>query len=102
MRGRNNVMNKILMSILVSGLLVLALPGRAGPVSVGDNDSLRSILTAQMGKRVAVKIKSGEEMTGTVRAVTKDLTHLGELAGKEFYDAVIVNKAIEAVIIRVK
>lgn len=96
------MINKILMSFLVSGLLLVALPGRADPVSVGDKDSLRSILTAQLGKRVAVKIKSGEELSGTVRAVTKDLTHLGELAGKEFYDAVIVNKAIEAVVIRVK
>lgn len=96
------MINKILMSILVSGLMLTALPGRADPLSVGDNDSLRSILTAQVGKRVAVKTKSGEELTGTVRAVTKNLTHLGELAGKEYYDAVIVNKAIEAVIIRVK
>ena len=96
------MLNKILLSILVSGLLLLALPGRADPLSVGDNDTIRSILTAQQGKRVAVKIKSGEELTGTVRAVTGKLTHLGELAGKEYYDAVIVNKAIESVIIRVK
>lgn len=94
--------HKILMSILVSLMLLVALPGRAEPLSVGNNDSIGSILTAQMGKRVAVKIKSGEEYTGTVRTVTKELTHLGELAGKEFYDAVIVNKAIEAVVIRVK
>ena len=94
--------NKFLMSILVSGLLVSALPGRADPLSVGNNDSINSILTGQMGKRVSVKVKSGEEYTGTVRAVTKKLTHLGELTGKEYFDAVIVNKAIEAVVIRVK
>jgi len=92
----------ILMSILVSILLLIALPGRADPLTVGNNDSINSILTAQMGKRVAVKVTSGEEYTGTVRAVTKKLTHLGELTGKEYYDAVILNKAIVAVVIRVK
>ena len=94
--------NKILMSILISGFIIAAIPARADPITVGDNDSILNVLTAQMGKRVSVKIKSGEELTGTVKAVTKRLVHLGELTGKEYYDAVIVNKAIEAVIIRVK
>ena len=94
--------NKILMAVLITGFCVAALQVRADPISVGEKDSISSILTAQKGKRVSVKVKSGEELTGTVMTVTKKLTHLGELAGKEYYDAVIANKAIEAVVIRVK
>ena len=96
------MIKKFLMSMLISCFIVAALPGRADPISVGDGDTITSVLTAQKGKRVSIKIKSGEELTGTVKSVTKKLTHLGELAGKEYYDAVIVNKAIEAIVIRVK
>ena len=63
---------------------------------------MTNVLKAQMGKRISIKTKSGNELSGKVVLVGKKLTHLGELTGKEFYDAVIVNKDIEAVIIRTK
>lgn len=96
------MLNNILKITLVTGLITIAVPVYADTISVGDKDTIESILAAQSGKRVAVKIKSGQELAGTVMSVTKELTHLGELAGKEYYDAIVVNKAIEAVIFRVK
>ena len=100
--GRKNMINKILVSALLFGFIVVTVPARADSITVGDKDTIEDVLTAQSGKRVSIKIKSGQELTGTVRSVSGELTHLGEIAGKEYFDAVVINKAIEAVIIRVK
>lgn len=96
------MINKILVSALLFGFIVVTVPARADSITVGDKDTIEDVLTAQSGKRVSIKIKSGQELTGTVRSVSGELTHLGEIAGKEYFDAVVINKAIEAVIIRVK
>ena len=74
----------------------------ADTISINDDDSIKTVLTAQMGKRVSIKTKSGQELSGTVTTVTDKLTHIAKLTGKEFYDAIVVNSNIEAVIIRTK
>ena len=74
----------------------------AEPVSISEGDSLKSVLTAQLEKRVIIRTKSGSELTGTVKAVTDKLTHLAEISGREFFDAIIDNEKIEAVIIRTR
>ena len=83
-------------------MLAISSVSWADTISINDDDSIKTVLTAQIGKQVSIKINSGQELTGTVTTVTDKLTHLAKLAGKEFYDAVVVNKNIEAVIIRTK
>ena len=92
----------LLPAVLSSALMVLSPGASADPLSVGGADSLQEVLRAQVGKRVALKIRSGEELAGTLKSVNGEVVHLGELTGKEFYDAVIEVEAIEAVVIRVK
>jgi hypothetical protein len=58
---------------------------------------LVDVLTENTGKRVALKLVSGEEVEGTVTAVGKELVHLSRLSGKEYYDAVISLDKITAV-----
>jgi len=41
-------------------------------------------------------------MNGAVTKVTRDMPHLSELAGREFYDAVVPLDRINAVVIRVR
>ena len=96
------MLKNILVVFLFSSLMISSISTWAEPISVGDRDTIEKVLKVQIGKRVSIRTSSGGELGGKVISVSKKLTHLGELSGKEFYDAVIVNKQIEAVIIRTK
>lgn len=87
---------------LLCWLLAFASITGAAPLAVGKDDTVTSVLAAQKGKRVTIKLKAGDELTGTVVEASAELLHLGELAGKEFFDAVIPVDKIGAVIIRTK
>ena len=88
--------------ILLAGILMLSNAAIAEPLSVKADDSIAGVLKAHDGKRITVKLNSGEELTGTVGMVNNDLVHLRELSGKEFFDAVVVTNDISAIIIRTK
>ena len=80
--------------------LIAANPAWADPVSIHAGDTLQSQIEGQKGKRVTLRLISGEDITGTVRDTTKELVQLGELSGKEFYDAVIDISKVSALIVR--
>jgi hypothetical protein len=71
-------------------------------LKVGGNDTVESILKGQMGNRVVVRLRAGQEITGTVRVVNGRIVQLGSLAGRELFDAVVPLEAVEAVMIRTK
>ena len=92
-----------LTSIVLFGLALAAAPASlAQELRVGANDTVQTVLAAQKGKRVAVRVRSGQEFTGTVHEVTGRLVHLGAISGKEFFDAVVPLEAIDAVLVRTK
>jgi hypothetical protein len=70
-------------------------------LTVGKDDTVRSVLAAHVGKRVTLKLDA-DELTGIVRSVGDHTVHLGELTGKEFFDAVVDLDEVSAVLIRVK
>jgi len=81
----------------------LALPALAQEASIGPNDSIQSVLAAQKGKRVTVRLRGGgQELTGVVRDANTRAAVIGALAGREFFDAVVALDAVEAVIVRTK
>ena len=80
--------------------LILSCGAYAEPLAITGSDTIDTILTAQKGKRVTIKLKAGDDLTGIVGEVNKEVVQLRELTGKEYYDAVVVLKGIEAVIIR--
>lgn len=89
--------------ILIFVHLLISMPfAFAQSLEISNRDSIESVLRDQMGKRVAIKLDSGQELSGIVKQVTDDLTQLTELTGMEFYDAVIVNDEILAIVIRTK
>jgi hypothetical protein len=49
-----------------------------------------------------VKLGPGDEITGVVKLVTPQVVHLGEIAGREFFDAAVDTKRVVAVLVRVK
>ena len=93
-------MRNILAAIACTALLCFS--AHAQDVSIAANDTKQSILAAQKGKRVTVRLRSGQEMTGTVREANVNLVVLGAVTGREFFDAVVPLEAVEAVLIRTK
>jgi hypothetical protein len=64
--------------------------------------TMREVLWENTGKRVALRLASGEEIEGTVTMVGNSLAHISKLAGKEFYDAVVSIEKISAVRIKMR
>jgi hypothetical protein len=92
------------MRLLLVGLLCLfiSVPVLAQEVSVSSSDNTQSVIAAQKGKRITLRLRSGQELTGTVHESTGALVVLGAITGREFFDAVIPIDAVEAVLIRTK
>jgi hypothetical protein len=91
------------MRLLVITALCLAIAQAfAQGISVSPGDTIQSVVVAQKGKRVTLRLQSGQELTGTLRESTDRLVVLAELSGREFFDAVVPIVAIEAVIVRTK
>jgi F0F1-type ATP synthase delta subunit len=91
----------ILIAAVLGGLMSVAV-ATAEPLTLGQDDTVGKVLTAQKGKKVTIRLGSGEDLSGTVKEVNGSLVQLSELSGKEFYDAVIALQSITAVIVRVK
>lgn len=91
-----------LSAALVSLGLVCAPGSFAEAPAVKAGDTLQQVLEAQVGKKVTIRLGGGDELTGKVAAVTKDLLHLSGLTGRDFFDAVIDVSKIQAVVVRAK
>lgn len=74
----------------------------ADPLAIDAGDDVGTLLNKYQGKRVTLRLVSGEEITGTVRLVSARLVHISELASREFYDAAVVTSSIAAVIVRTR
>ena len=82
--------------------VLLCAPAYAQSPEIADTDTIASVLVAHKGKRVQLRLRSGQDLDGTVKAVTPRLVHLATLSGREFFDAVIALEAIEAIQIRTR
>jgi hypothetical protein len=93
-----------LVSALVLGttLIFSAAAANSAELTISANQTVENVLSAQQGKRVTVRLNSGQELTGTVKSVTPKLVHIAAISGKEFFDAVVPLEAVEAVLIRTR
>ena len=94
--------NFVSAALLGLALSVTANIATAQELKIGANDSVQSVLAAQKGKRVTVRVRSGQEFTGIMRDVTGRLVQIGAVSGREFFDAVVPLEAIDAVLVRTK
>jgi len=90
----------IAMGVISLGLACAA--PAAAQLEVGAGDTVESVLKAQSGKRVTLRMRSGQEISGTVRTVGGKLVQIGAVTGREFFDAVVPLESIDAVLIRTK
>ena len=64
-----------------------------------ESDSLKTVLERYVGKRVSLLVTNGPELTGVVVKVSATVVHLGELQGREFFDAAVSLDRINAVVV---
>jgi len=89
-------------AFLFVAFLAAGTPSFAAELEVGAGDSVESVLKAQSGKRVTLRMRSGQEISGTVRTVNGKLVQIGAVSGREFFDAVVPLESIDAVLIRTR
>ncbi len=82
--------------------LACAAPLQAQPLALSASDTTQTVIAAQKGKRITLRLRSGQEISGVVRDVSERLVVLGEVATREFFDAAVPLEAIEAVLVRVR
>jgi hypothetical protein len=90
--------------LMIGSMAVLSTGASAGEAKFELKSAavIKDILAEFVGKRVAIRLNSNEELEGTVTKVGDSLVHLSKLSGKDFYDAVVLIDRISAVSIRVR
>lgn len=94
--------NGIRMLLLGAALAGAAAAVTAAELRIGANDTVQTVLAAQKGARVTVRVRSGQEITGVVKEVGSRVAQIGAVSGKDFFDAVVPLDAIDAVFIRTR
>src|SRR5262245_5039892 len=74
----------------------------AAELRISGNDSVQTVLSAQKGARVTLRVRSGQDITGVVRDVNARVVQIGAVSGREFFDAVVPLEAVDAVFVRTK
>src|SRR5688572_29872928 len=100
MRIRSGIVAGVIMGVCVAGPSLAA--AQDAKLELKDGDSLKSVLERHVGKRVSLVMAAGPELTGVVVKVSANVVHLGELGGREFFDAAVTLDRIHAVVIRVR
>ncbi len=74
----------------------------AEPLVVKSGDTILSILEGSRDKQITVRLGCGDELTGKVKFISRQMLQLEALSGREYFDAFIEVSRIEAVILRAK
>jgi hypothetical protein len=71
-------------------------------VDVNSPDAMKSLLEQQVGKRVKVRLCSGQDLEGKVAKVGSHAVQLTELVGMELFDATVKLNDVAAVIAKAR
>lgn len=94
----------VLLLWLLSGSLatVPAVLAEETTVELNSPEVVRQVLEQQVGKRVKVKLLSGQDLDGKVAKVGTQAVLLSELAGMEFFDATLRLDQVAAVMVKAR
>ncbi len=68
-----------------------------------EQDSMPAVLKRLEGKTVRLRLAgSGEDVVGKLQKVGKELAHISDLSGREFFDAVVRIDQVAAVSVQVR
>ncbi len=77
--------------------------GEVKKMVLEEQDSMASVLKRLEGKVVRIRVVgSGDEIVGKLQKVGKELAHLSDLSGREFFDAVVRIDQVAAVSVQVR
>jgi hypothetical protein len=93
---------RLVLSLLLVLALITAAVAQEAKMSIVNEDTIRTVLSKQVGKQVTLKLDSGEEVGGVVRTVGEHVVHVEKISGKEFFDAIVDLDEVAAVILRVR
>jgi len=71
-------------------------------IDLNSPEAIRQTLEQQAGKRVKLKLVSGQDLEGKVSKVGLHAVVITELSGMEFFDATVLIDQIASVIVRVR
>ena len=94
----------------VFGIAVLALcltamisfAAEDATIDFNGPDVIRHTLEQQVGKRVKLKLVSGQDLDGKVQKVGAQAVTLAELGGMDFFDATVRLDQVAAVLVKVR
>src|SRR5574337_325570 len=78
--------------MLLLGLMVISVPIASAEevkYDVKPTTTMKALLTDSLGKRVALRLESGEEIEGTVSVVGEHLVQVSKLSKRDFFDAFV-------------
>lgn len=88
--------------VVVSGLTYTSnVMAEEKKMEINTSYSLKQTLGSFNGQRVLLKTDAGD-VEGTVTSVGDHIVHISKLAGKDFYDAVVVIDRISSVVFRAR
>lgn len=87
-------------ALAMSGYSVFAIPDLQAQAT--QPASIRAALEQQAGKRVKLKLVSGQDLEGKVVEVSDKVVIVDELTGMEFYGATVQLDQVAAVIVRTR
>ena len=94
---------ELLLCVLAGGFAAVpVVMADESTVQVNSPDAVRQTLEQQQGKRVKVKLVSGQDLDGKVAKVGTHVVVLTELSGMEFFDATLRLDHVAAVIVRAR
>ncbi len=77
--------------------------GQEKKMVLEEQDSMAAVLKRLEGKPVRLRLAgSNEEVIGKLQKVGKELAHLSDLSGREFFDAIVRIDQVAAVAVQVR
>ena len=93
----------LLLCLLVGSLVTVpTVPAEEPTVELNSPEVVRQVLEQQVGKRVKVKLLSGQDLDGKVAKVGTQAVVLSELSGMEFFDATLRLDQVAAVVVKAR
>jgi len=99
-----NVSKLIIVAVAITALLMTVQITTAAEEGPGFNAfiGMKENLLLNVGKRISVKLTTGEAIEGTIVKVGDQSVHLSKLSGRDYYDAIVRLDRIEAIIFKAR
>ena len=94
------IVGSIITVVVLGGVMLSRVGAQDTQANLSAPDAMRLALNEQVGKRVRVKLASGQDLEGQVARVGTHAAALTQLTGQEFYNATVAIDQIAAVIVR--